>query len=57
MSRVSAAIGTFLVPVAIVHLGIRAPIAAMAGLSLVGWLVAVRYAPETKGLSLSEASS
>ena len=57
VSRVSAAIGTFLVPVAIVHFGIRALIAAMAALSLVGWLVAVRCAPETKGLSLSEASS
>jgi putative MFS transporter len=57
VSRVSAAIGTFLVPIAIVHFGIRALIAAMAGLSLVGWLVAVRYAPETKGVSLSEASS
>lgn len=57
VSRVSAAIGTFLFPVAIVHVGIRALIAAMAGLSLVGWLVAVRCAPETKGLSLSEASS
>ncbi len=57
VSRVSAAIGTFLVPVAIVHVGIRVLIAAMAGLSLVGWLVAVRWAPETKGLSLSEASS
>jgi MFS transporter, putative metabolite transport protein len=57
VSRVSAAIGTFLVPLAIAHLGIRALIAAMAGLSLAGWLVAVRCAPETKGLSLSEASS
>ena len=57
VSRVSAAIGTFLVPMAIAHLGIRPLIAAMAGLSLIGWLVAVRCAPETKGLSLSEASS
>jgi MFS transporter, putative metabolite transport protein len=57
VSRVSAAIGTFLVPVAIVHYGTRPLIAAMAGLSLVGWLVAVRSAPETKGLSLTETSS
>jgi putative MFS transporter len=57
VSRVSAAIGTFLVPLAIVHFGIRALIAVMAGLSLAGWLVAVRCAPETRGLSLSEASS
>lgn len=57
VSRVSGAIGTFLVPMAIAHVGGRPLIAAMAGLSLIGWLVAVRCAPETKGLSLSEASS
>ena len=57
VSRVSAAIGTFLVPMASAHFGTRPLIAAMAGLSLVGWLVAVRCAPETRGLSLSEASS
>jgi hypothetical protein len=48
---------TFLVPVAIAQFGIRVLIATMAGLSLAGWLIAVRYAPETKGLRLSEASS
>jgi MFS transporter, putative metabolite transport protein len=57
VSRVSAAIGTFLVPIAFVRFGTRPLIAAMAGLSLIGWLVAVRSAPETKGLSLSETSS
>lgn len=57
VSRISAAVGTFLVPDAIAHWGTRPLIAAMAGLSLLGWLVAVRSAPETNGLSLSEASS
>lgn len=57
VSRVSAGIGTFVVPLAIAHFGSRMVIAAMAGLSLVGWLTAVRSAPETAGLTLSEASS
>jgi putative MFS transporter len=57
VSRVGAAIGTFLFPLAIVHLGVSRLIAAMAGICLVGWLVAARFAPETKGLSLSEAST
>jgi putative MFS transporter len=57
VSRVGAAIGTFLFPLAIVRLGVSRLIMAMAGICLVGWLVAVRFAPETKGLSLSEAST
>lgn len=57
VSRVSAGFGTFVVPLAIEHFGSRVVVAAMAGLSLVGWLSAVQSAPETRGLSLSEASS
>jgi putative MFS transporter len=56
VSRVGAAIGTYLLPVTIVHLGISRLIAAVAGICFIGWLVAIRFAPETKGLSLSEAS-
>jgi len=57
VSRVGAAIGTFLFPLAIAHLGVSRLIAAVAGICLIGWLVAMRFAPETKGLSLSETSA
>lgn len=32
-------------------------VAAVAGICFIGWLVAARFAPETQGLSLAEASS
>lgn len=57
VSRVGAAIGIYLFPVVIVHVGTSAVIGALAGTCLIGWFVAERFAPETKGLLLSEASS
>lgn len=57
VSRISAGIGTFVVPLAIGRFGSQIVIAAMAGLSLIGWFATVRSAPETRGLSLSQASS
>lgn len=57
VSRVGAAIGTYLFPVAMARFGISTVVAAVAGICFIGWLVAARFAPETQGLSLTEASS
>lgn len=57
VSRVGAAIGTYLFPVAIASFGISTVVAAVAGICFIGWVVAARFAPETQGLSLTEASS
>jgi putative MFS transporter len=55
-SRVGAAVGTFFVPMALHRFGVRALMLAFAGICLLGWVVAMRFAPETRGLSLHAAS-
>jgi len=57
VSRVGAALGTFLVPLALHRFGVRALMLAFAGICLLGWVAALRSAPETRGLSLESASS
>lgn len=57
VSRVGAAMGTFLLPVAIGSLGIGAALLIAAAISLVGGIVSFVLAPETKGKLLSEASA
>lgn len=57
LSRVGAAVGTYLVPVSLSHLGIGPTMFAAAGVTLVGLLAAVLLAPETRSLNLAEASS
>lgn len=49
VSRVGAFAGTFLLPIALAHLGVKAVIFGACGLSLVGLLISVPWAPETKG--------
>lgn len=56
VSRVGAAVGTFLVPLALHGFGVRALMLTFAGICLLGWVVAIRFAPETRGLSLQAAS-
>ncbi|MEV0054934.1 MFS transporter [Saccharopolyspora shandongensis] len=57
LSRIGAAIGTYLVPLALTVIGIGPTMLLAAGVTLIGFLVSVTWAPETKGLSLDEASS
>ncbi len=56
MSRLGAAIGTFLLPIGLTEWGTGAVMLIGAAVSAVGLLVAVAWAPETKGLELSQTT-
>lgn len=56
ISRLGAALGTFLLPVGVAHFGVQATLFAAFGLLALGAFISWRWAPETAGLSLSEAS-
>ncbi|MDQ8704081.1 MFS transporter [Streptomyces sp. LHD-70] len=56
-SRIGAAVGTYLVPVALTAWGIGGTMIAAAAISLIGAVVSVLWAPETRGMSLDEAAA
>ena len=56
MSRLGSAIGTGLLPLAIVHYGMPATTAILAVILIIGALVSIAWAPETKALTLVDAS-
>lgn len=56
MSRIGAAIGTFLLPLSLVHLGNQATMAIGVAVLLLGAVVSWAWAPETRHLALSESS-
>ncbi|WP_328634872.1 MFS transporter [Streptomyces sp. NBC_00356] len=55
VSRVGAAAGTFLLPLSVDSLGTSVTMLLAAAISLIGGIVSHRLAPETKGLTLSQA--
>jgi putative MFS transporter len=57
MTRVGSAAGTWLVPVSLHSIGIGNTMYAAAAVSLVGLAVSLWLAPETRGMSLEQASS
>lgn len=57
MSRVGAAVGTWLVPISLDSLGISSTMYIAAGVTFVGLLVSWWLAPETKAMDLDQASS
>lgn len=57
LSRVGAAIGTFLVPISLSTIGISGTMFAAAAISLIGLIASVWLAPETRGLNLADAAS
>ena len=57
LSRIGAAVGTYLVPQALTHLGIGTTMIVAAVITLVGAVVSVAWAPETRGLTLGESSA
>lgn len=57
LSRVGAAIGTWLVPISLQSIGIGNTMFAAAAVTLLGLLVSLALAPETRSLSLQEAAS
>ncbi|NDV19485.1 MFS transporter [Pseudodesulfovibrio sp. JC047] len=56
ISRIGAAIGTYLVPLALARLEIRTTMMIAAGITLLGFLVSLKMAPETRNCSLEDAS-
>ena len=57
VSRIGAALGTFLLPLSLDHLGDGPTMLIIAGMTAVGFIVSYALAPENKGRSLSETSS
>ncbi len=56
MSRIGAAGGTFLLPIALIHLGIGPVMLISAGILIAGLIVSIMWAPETTGLDLSQTT-
>jgi putative MFS transporter len=57
ISRIGAAAGTYLLPISLDRLGIGTTMLIGAGITLVGWLVSVAWAEETRGRTLAETSA
>ncbi|MDO5639982.1 MAG: MFS transporter [Neisseria sp.] len=57
LSRIGAAVGTWLVPISLSGIGIGNTMFAAAAVSLIGLLVSLALAPETRSMSLAEAAS
>ena len=57
LSRVGAAIGTWLVPIALDSYGIGATMYAAAAVTFIGLAISVALAPETRSLNLQQAAS
>jgi MFS transporter, putative metabolite transport protein len=57
VSRIGAAVGTFLFPIGLARLGVAPLMTIVAAICGIGWLVSVRFAPETRGMSLQAASA
>jgi putative MFS transporter len=56
VSRVGAAVGTFLFPIGLQRWGVAQLLVIVAAICGIGWIIAIRFAPETRGLSLQAAS-
>jgi len=57
LTRFGAAVGTFLVPLALDSLGSAAPMYIGAGITLVGFVACVAWAEETRARSLEDIGS
>jgi MFS transporter, putative metabolite transport protein len=57
ISRLGSAISTFLLPVSLSQYGINNTMLALTGVLIIGTLVSIAWAPETKYLSLTDAST
>ncbi len=57
LSRIGATVGTYLVPLALVRLGIGTTMLIAATITLLGFIICYKMAPETMTCSLEEAAS
>ncbi|AET94788.1 major facilitator superfamily (plasmid) [Burkholderia sp. YI23] len=55
-SRLGSAVGTFLLPIGIAQAGVQMTMMALAAVLFVGMIVSIAWAPETKHLTLNQAS-
>jgi putative MFS transporter len=56
MSRFGSAISTAILPLSVVHLGLPATTGILAFILVIGAIVSIAWAPETKGLTLTDAA-
>ncbi|MED1472143.1 MFS transporter [Bacillus salipaludis] len=56
ISRIGSAIGTFLLPISVSSFGMTTSMVVMSIILLIGTVVSIFWAPETKSLGLNEAS-
>ncbi|WP_432107811.1 MFS transporter [Streptomyces sp. AA1529] len=56
VSRIGAAVGTYLLPVGLDRIGVGSTMLIMAGITLLGFVLCLVLAPETRGRRLAEAS-
>lgn len=56
VSRIGAAVGTYLLPYGLVHLGLGTTMLLGAAITAVGLLICIMWAPETNGQTLGEAA-
>jgi putative MFS transporter len=57
VSRIGAAVGAFLFPIGLVRLGAGNLMLIASAICFIGWALSWKFAPETRGLSLLEASA
>ncbi|GAA2203598.1 MFS transporter [Sinomonas flava] len=57
LSRIGAATGTYLVPLALSGLGIGTTMIIAAIITLLGMVVSIAWAPETRGMTLGQAAA
>jgi putative MFS transporter len=57
LSRIGAAVGTYLVPISLSHIGTGATMIVGAVITFIGAIVSVMWAPETRGLTLGECAA
>ena len=57
ISRLGSAIGTFLLPMGIATIGVQYSMLCLTAVLVIGLIVSIAWAPETKSLTLSEASN
>lgn len=57
VSKIGSAIGTFLLPISISEFGIQPSMLVLTGVLIIGTIVSIAWAPETKSLSLGDASN
>lgn len=57
LSRIGAAVGTWVVPIALESVGIGYTMIGAAVVTFIGLFVSVALAPETRGMSLEQAAS